>query len=319
MNPWLKIEKPSVDLNVRLVDRLHPLKFFWGVDAHARYLLVYDCSTVELPSRRELPRLAGVDIYVVAQGSRGKLLLVVQDNANWEIFHALCSDLIHATGAVHDEATAAAIILRRLQRWQELLKRPRATILTPEEIKGLMGELLFLEGPLIKAFGCDAAIEAWKGPESSPQDFAIGETAVEVKCQSGGSKPVVRITSVDQLNPQLPSGYLVVYTLAGDTDDVSEGLSLNVLVARIRHLLSGASIGSRERLDDLLYMAGYLHREEYDDHRFSVVSVKSYHLRPGFPRIVGTDLIAGVEFVSYSIRLEACASFQSRPPWWRPD
>jgi len=32
-NPWSAIEKPSSDLNVRLVDETHPLKLFWGVDS----------------------------------------------------------------------------------------------------------------------------------------------------------------------------------------------------------------------------------------------------------------------------------------------
>jgi hypothetical protein len=176
--------------------------------------------------------------------------------------------------------------------------------------------LLFLKDPLAVVFGYDAAIAAWKGPEDAPQDFAINETAVEVKCQSGGSKPVVRINSADQLSPQLPRGYLVVYTLAGQAADELGTLNLNLLVAGIREDLAGTSAASRERFEDLLYMAGYLTREEYDDYRFCVVSVKSYKLTDGFPRIVNSGLIAGVEFVSYSIRLEACTSFQSKPDWW---
>lgn len=142
---------------------------------------------------------------------------------------------------------------------------------------------------------------------------------MEVKCQSGGSKPVVRISSVDQLSPQLPCGYLIVYTLASQACDEPGSLSLNLLVTQIRDNLSVASFASRERFEDLLYMAGYLTCEEYDDIRFSVVSIKSYQLIGGFPRIDTSGLIAGVEAVSYSIRLEACNSFQRKPQWWPPN
>jgi putative PD-(D/E)XK family protein DUF4420 len=315
-NPWSAIQKPSVDFNVRLVDEVHPLRLFWGVDAKSRYLFAYDAAANELPQKRSLPNLSGLEVYVVSQGTRGKLVLVLQNNSNWELFYALCSDLVRATASITDESAGSLILIRRLQRWQELLKRTRASILTPDQIKGLMGELLFLRDPLAIVFGYDLAVAAWRGPEDGPQDFAINETAVEVKCQSGGSKPMVRISSADQLSPQLPRGYLVVYTLAGQGPDELGSLSLNSLVSTIREDLGGTSTATRERFEDLLYMAGYLTREEYDDHRFSVVSVKSYQLADGFPRIVNSGLHAGIEFVSYSIRLEACASFQSKPEWW---
>lgn len=151
-NPWSAIEKPSSDFNVRLVDEAHPLKLFWGVDTQRRYLFAYDATVTCLPEKKALPRLSGIELYVVPQGARGKLVLVLQDNANWELFYALCSDLVRATGDVKDESAAAIVIIRRLQRWQELLRRTRPRTLSPEEIKGLMGELLFLKTTLPGTF-----------------------------------------------------------------------------------------------------------------------------------------------------------------------
>ena len=318
-NPWSAIEKPDSDFNVRLVDDTHPLKLFWGVDARSHYLFAYDAGCEGLPPKKALPSLSGVDVYCSLHGGRGKMVLVLQDNSDWEIFHALCSDLIRATLEVRDEAAASNIILRRLQRWQELLRRTRPGILTPDQIKGLMGELLFLRGPLASAFSTDTAVGAWRGPEGAPQDFSFGEASVEVKCQSGGTKPVVRINSADQLSPQLPFGWLVVYTLARQDTKQPGSTTLNLLVTQIRSALSGSSEVGRERFEDLLYMAGYITREEYDDYLFSVVSVKTYQLLPGFPRITGGDLIAGVESVNYAVRLDACAEFLARPPWWPTD
>jgi hypothetical protein len=315
-NPWSAIEKPSVDYNVRLAKEDHPLKLFWGVDTKGRYLFAYDAASEGLPPKKLLPNLSGIDIHVARQESRGKLILVLQDNANWELFHALCCDLLRATEVTSDEASASAVIVRRLQRWQELLKKTRKDLLTPDEIKGLLGELCFLKTALVPSFGYDAATAAWRGPEGAPQDFSIGETAIEVKCQSGSTKPVVRISSADQLSPQLPVGYLVVYTFAGQAEDGPACITLNSTVAQIRSELTAASTTSRERFEDELFLTGYVTREEYDDYRFSIVSVKSYRLADGFPRIESRNLIAGVEAVSYSIRLDACAKFQSNPSWW---
>jgi hypothetical protein len=315
-NPWSAIETPSADFNVRLVRDDHPLKLFWGLDSKGRYLFAYDAASEGLPRKKNLPSLSGIDLNVVAQGSRGKLVLIVHDNANWELFHAVCSDLVRATASVKDEATASVILVRRLQRWQELMKKARKDLLTPEEIKGLLAELCLLTTALSASFGHDAAIGSWRGPECAPQDFSIGETAIEVKCQSGASKPMVRISSADQLSPQLPVGYLVVFTFAGRSGSEPEFLTLNTLVARIRHELSAASAATRERFEDLLFMAGFVIREEYDEYCFSIVSVKSFKLGVGFPRIERSVLIEGVESVAYNIRLDACAKFKSIPAWW---
>ena len=316
INPWAAIEKPASDLNVRLTDEIHPLRLYWGVDSKNRYSFAFDAAAAALPPKRSLPVLSGIELCLVLQGIRGKILLVLQDNKDWEIFFALCSDLIRATHLIGDETSGSAVILRRLQRWQELLRRNRPQILSPEEIKGLMGELLFLRNPLAATFGFDTAVTAWRGPEQAPQDFAAGETAIEVKCQAGGSRPAVRISSADQLCPQLPDGYLVVYTLARQTECPPGMVSLNSLVSDLRKELVSASAAARERFDDLLYLAGYLPREEYDEDRFSVVEVKSYQLVDGFPRVLAKSLSPGIEALSYTLRLEHCVKFLGRPKWW---
>jgi hypothetical protein len=315
-NPWAAIEKPDSDLNVRLVDVNHPLKLYWGVDTRNRYCFAFDAAIQALPQKRSLPALSGMEICVVIREERGKLLLLLQKNEDWEIFFALCSDLIRATSSVANEAAASGVILRRLLRWQELLRRNRPQILTPEEIKGLMGELLFLRDPLSVVFGYDAAVTAWRGPENAPQDFTVAETACEIKCQSGGSRPVVRISSADQLCPQLPEGYLVVYTLARQPDKGQGAMSLNSVVAEIRTELAKASETARERFEDLLFSAGYVPRDEYEDYLFSFVAVKTFRLVDGFPRILPSTLTPGIESVAYSVNLEQCSKFAAKPSWW---
>jgi len=93
---------------------------------------------------------------------------------------------------------------------------------------------------------------------------------------------------------------------------------LNSIVAAIRDELAGSSASSRERFDDLLYLTGFIVREEYDEFRFAVVSLKCFKLDDGFPRIHTSTLIPGVESVSYSVILESCSKFQAKPQWWPP-
>ncbi len=227
-NPWKGIDKPGNDFNVRLISEKHPLSLFWGRDTQGRYLFIYDLDAEFAPERKSILKLSGITLGVAQDGDRAKLVLMLNENANWELFYSLCTDLIRATSSVDDPGSGTKVFLRRLTRWQEFLKRKRPGVLSPEAIKGLIGELLFLEERVVSIFGWETAVASWKGPEDAPQDFAIHETAVEVKCQSGGSQPSVRISSAEQLLPQLSEGYLVVYTISTADCEEKEGFSLRV-------------------------------------------------------------------------------------------
>lgn len=316
-NPWSTIEKPDSDFNVRLVGNEHPLRLFWGRDAFGRYLFIYDTDVTHLPEKRVYPNLTGIALTAARDSSGGKLVLRLNETANWEIFHALCSDLVRATAGLEDGPSAGSVIVRRLNRWHELLKKGRSGILSIELIKGLIGELLFLRDRVAPEFGWDEAVSCWKGPEGSPQDFAIHQTAIEIKCQAGSSKPHVRINSAEQLDPQLPEAFLVVYTIADAGDADVEGFTLNDLVTGVRLTLDTESQSARERFEELLYLAGYVAMEEYDQYRFCVIAAKSFRLEGEFPRIRSSELRSGIENVSYTVNLEDCSGFEGKPQWWR--
>ncbi|MBM3595447.1 MAG: PD-(D/E)XK motif protein, partial [Alphaproteobacteria bacterium] len=151
-NPWSIIAKPTSELNVRLVSDQHPLALFWGVDVRGCYLFVVETATDAMPDRRSLPELAGIRLASTAADGRSRLMLLLNENQNWELFLALCNDLVRASAAGSGEAAAMAILIRRLQRWHEFLRRQRSPILPLEGIKGLIGELLFLADTLAPRF-----------------------------------------------------------------------------------------------------------------------------------------------------------------------
>lgn len=308
-NPWSGIERPVAEFNVRLAIEHHPLRLYWGVDSRGRYLFVIDVSEAAMPAKGTISDLEGIRIGTAVQHGRGRIVLLLNETANWELFKTLCDDLARASGVMTEEIAAVAVTLRRLQRWQDFLRRARTLVLSIEEIKGLVGELLFLEGPVVERFGWDAAIDFWKGPEDAPQDFAIHRIAVEVKCQSGSSKPSVRITSVEQLNPQLPTGYLVVQTLATAEDGAVGSFTLNSLIARIRGELTFASNATRERFEGLVFSAGYLQHDFYDSLIFQRIATSSYLIGEGFPRLRLDGIPSGIQKVTYQLELEACAPF----------
>lgn len=310
-NPWTAIARPANEFNVRLVSDNHPLRLFWGVDARGRYLFVVEAAPDAMPERKSLPELAGIRTALTVAEGHGRLVLLLNETANWELFLALCNDLVRAGISAGSEAIAVSILIRRLQRWHEFLRRQRSPVLPLEEMKGLIGELLFLSDTLAPRFGWNAAVSFWKGPEDAPQDFAVHETAVEVKCQSGSSKPWVRISSIDQLNPQLPTAFLIVHTLATAEGDDPAGFTLNSLVRTIRTALENEAEGASERFEHLLFTAGYLETEHYDAYVFQRVATRSFAIREGFPRLKASALPEGIDRVTYQLSLDACGSFEA--------
>jgi len=309
-NPWNSIEKPTHEFNVRLVSDKHPLKLYWGKDARGGYLFIAQIERDAAPDTKVLPELAGIRIAVANASDCARLVLLLNEAANWELFKALCVDLIHASETAKSDSEAVCVIVRRLVLWHEFLKRERVHLLSPEAVKGLIGELRFLESKIAPQFGWDLSVSFWKGPTGAPQDFAVYDTAIEVKCQSGVSRPYFQISSLEQMDAQLPLFYLVVHTLATAEPDNVDGFTLNALVDRIRTALNAAGDASRELFESLLFQAGYIHLDAYDETRFRCVATRVFEVTDKFPRLTPSIVPEGISKVSYQISLEACTPFE---------
>ena len=66
--------------------------------------------------------------------------------------------------------------LSRTWRWHHLLRGGRGTLLSPEEQKGLLGELFVLERLLLPRMDASSAVTAWRGPLGAPKDFEIAKS-----------------------------------------------------------------------------------------------------------------------------------------------
>ena len=316
-NPWDKIISPAKDISALRVDAEHPLDLFWAKDQQGRYLFVYEYISTKELDLKVSPNLVGIEtIFIPATKGSSRLVLVLKDKINWEIFFSVCNDLLSATKHVKNSPSAVVTILRRLFRWQEFLKKKRLEILSEENIKGLIGELIFLRDHLIPKYGAANSIKFWFGPEGTPQDFNINDCAVEVKCQSGVTLPFVKIASADQLSSQLPKIYLFVVTLGKTTIENKDAINLPLLVENIQQLLEEESSQSLERFLDLLCDAGYYHSGKYLDFSYLLLEEQVFSVVEGFPRICPENLSAGIVKLSYSIGLAECAPFEIEMKDW---
>ena len=92
------------------------------------------------------------------------------DSTQRDIFQTLCEDIISAAARrPKSEAGAVSAALSRTWRWHHLLRGGRGTLLSPEEQKGLLGELFVLERLLLPRMDASSAVTAWRGPLAAPK------------------------------------------------------------------------------------------------------------------------------------------------------
>ena len=170
-NPWNEISTPEENANTRRIDSKHPLDLFWGRDTKGNYLFLFFFEDSGDLANTKFPELNGIELLFGKSQQPGKiqLSLILKERTNWELFFALCNDVVQATFNQGVPSKAVAVVLRRLNRWREFLKMKRLSILPEEKIKGLIGELLFIKKHLLSAFGIGNSITFWQGPEGTPQ------------------------------------------------------------------------------------------------------------------------------------------------------
>ncbi len=309
-NPWEQIKTPLSSYNVRRADPRHLYDFFWGRDISGDYLFLFQCEAgVRFPSK--IPSLHGIELILPAAGEEGKtrMILRLNNRDDWDIFHSLCLDLLQTTGGCASEESVIAVIVRRLERWHLFLKTSRPRLMSESEQKGLIGELLFLRDYVLPRYSVSEALSFWQGPLDAPQDFCIGDTAVEVKCQLGTSKPLIRISSIEQLNTQLSRLYLFVVTMGKGTEDSDGVINLPLLIHELRDRILNSQPACSDLFEDLLLKAGYIDLQEYGGYFFILSSARFYEAGDEFPRLDPEDIPDGILNVTMDIMLDRCSQF----------
>ena len=202
------------------------------------------------------------------------------------------------------------IVLRYVQ-WQKLLRRNSRSILSVREVRGLIGELLFLKDYLIPMEGAAKALSYWTGPYGSDQDFRTPCMWYEVKTIAGIKNTVI-VSSVDQLDTnQYGKGVLVVFSL--DTTVLADinSITINKLVAEIKLKLTDQESCV---LDDILFVRnGYYSRAEYDSGEYVVrkLACDMYCIDENSPVLRKRDIPASVVSVEYELSLAGLLEFKT--------
>lgn len=302
-------DHPS-ELRVRRVNPLHPMDFFYGKDFYGNYVFTLR-GRITGPLPKNPKQLAGLDIVLDTWGEgEFELRLRLIDAAQVDIFKALCANLMSATRMLQRDQHVVGLetTLRRIARWQELLKSRMEDILSRSQIIGLWGELLFLRDILLGHLASHEALLSWRGPFGDEQDFILGSWLMEIKTQLSSSDRKIQITSAEQLDTV--SGQIVIcHQIIGPAgNEDPRAMSLNDLVVNVFERMK-KDTAAIDNLRSILIEFGYMKRSEYDAEKW-IINERCYYLvGEGFPAIKASELVSGITEVKYSIKRESISDF----------
>ena len=203
-----------------------------------------------------------------------------------QVFYSFCSDLVNAVEGIGEEKKALVYLKNRFHIWKAMFKKGNSSI-SAEVLKGLFGELYFIDAVLSEKYGINEAILAWSGTDGTAKDFSIGTDWYEIKAVSTSSVSV-KISSVSQLSSDVP-GYLVIIRLESMSPAFSDGKSS---IGELFH-----SILKKIDLDETkeLFLSkvltyGLNMNDDCCTEKFSVVSAQPYRVDDTFPRLTEVDI-----------------------------
>ena len=307
-SPWADIETPGQDYNVRKIPETKGIPLYRGRDSAGHCLFIIELSGDQTDLfKRQHVRVQGIKSelrFIDTSNSQG-MIITLEKHVDQDLFSAMCQTLIAALREVTDSATGLSVALAQVKRWKAFMAGKKRGVLSPEEVRGLFGELTFLRQAIERTTEQEA-LAAWQGPDSVQQDFISGNMAVEVKTLSGRERNSIRISSEDQLESLNDSLFLKVLRLS-EMPGSDRAISLNGLVRQIADAISGHS--AIELYYDKLAVAGYAELQEYDNPKFVVAEENLYCVNKEFPKLVRSRIPEGISNVRYGVDIERIKKF----------
>lgn len=283
-------------------DRDHILDLYCGIDAMSRYTLL-------LISRTEPESLKSSKVINVSLRRRndGKwtISFSLVDDTYKDIFIQFCDDMIASSSVLKEPASGPRFICTRYNGWQQMLSASRGDLLSKSEIKGIIGEMLFIRDFLFPKYGKEGTLQAWLGPKMADQDFVFADTWYEVKATTSDAEHI-RISSVEQLDCAM-EGTLAILALDQTSGQDKQGVTVNSLYRELLSLIDEDPL--KLTFSSLLLRLGFYPRSEYDEYVYQLKGMRQYRVDTDFPCLRRSNMPGSVADAVYSLTLAAIKSY----------
>ena len=285
------------------IDDEHILDLHIGLDEKGR-------KSIELRSMFKPVKVTGTSAIDVTQYTKPEYNTIrfsLKDDDMSGLFYKFCEDIIEQTKDLKNEKDGYKAITTRFFQWKKMFVLSKNTFLTEPEIMGMIGEILFLRGPLADEIGLSEALKSWSGQELTHKDFSCSDKWYEVKTISRGNT-TVRISSLEQLDGD-KNGELIVYSLE-KMSPAYNGISLNKLILETRQMFLSAD--DADTFLAKVAMQGYEYNNYYDEFVFEVSGLTRYKVTDQFPKLTHANVPKEITKANYDLALAEIMSFSTK-------
>lgn len=274
----------------------HPVNLYYGKDEHGRNAIEFSGQFI---INRKIHSSVVIEITHYNNPDGGKsIVFSLLDNKLLRPFCDFLNSMIEATSQYSLSNQDAYHAVCEVYFIMQKMFRSNTDILSEAEIKGLIGELLFLRDRLFSELGETKAIGAWSGAEKTRKDFALDHEWYEVKTIDYG-KDTVHISSIEQLDSPI-EGALVVFQVERMAEEYI-GLTLNKLVTHILSLIP--SVNDKDIFASKLQDAHYSFNPKYDEFVYELRAADEYRVTADFPRITRADISPAIAKASFDLTI----------------
>jgi hypothetical protein len=150
-----------------------------------------------------------------------------------------------------------------INKWYYFFEKENNSDLTEEELKGIIGELLFIRN-FSSQISCQTIVSAWKGPEKGLRDFNFENFDVEVKTSTKEIGHVHTINGQFQLKSvNIP---LFIYSVSLKKSDSGNSFTLKKLIGEICFFCGNDSFLLNDFFEKLEKLNVNINQSENYDH-----------------------------------------------------
>lgn len=281
----------------------HLVNLYYGKDDKGRNAIEFSGQFV---INKKIHSSVAIEITHYKNPNGGKsIVFSLLDNTLLHPFCDFLNTMIEATAQQTESKQNAYQAICEVYFIMQKMFRVSVDILSEAEIKGLIGELLFLRDRLFVEVGETKAIGTWSGAEKTHKDFALDNMWYEIKTIDFG-KDTVHISSIEQLDSPI-DGSLVIFQVERMAEEYI-GLTLNRLVTNILSLIT--SINDKDIFVSKLHDAHYTFNSKYDEFVYELRTVDEYSVTQAFPRISRANVPAAIAKASFDLSIAKILPFK---------
>ena len=294
------------EFQLKRIQGVDKFGIYVGIDSSKNYIVAY--NVVSRPPSISL-KSAAIDYLTIERPDKSWFMVLrLVDEKLLNVFQTLCEDLIDATIGCDSEFLLIQLIEFRLRSWEKLFQSNGTGLLAEFQIKGLLGELIFLLDCIdSNQWSIDATVSAWVGPQGADQDFIFPDKSFEIKTVNINGE-TISIASLDQLSSSLPITIIVIELLkvgAGMPDSFTLNEYVNKIEERVRDDPRSLMIFRSTLLE-----SSYVRHDYYDNFIFSRNSLNRYNVDEEFPRLTTENVPDAIASCQYSINLDQLEKFK---------